>query len=106
MQGPGGSGCGLVRGLVYASRLPRALAALAHFVSSSTLLQFCFNFTASCSQVLFASDRVTKKTTPKFELLYFPTISELKKFPILTKAPPKVVGTIKRSNIQASGLYG
>ena len=67
MQGPGGSGCGLVRGLVYASRLPRALAALAHFVSSSTLLQFCFNFTASCSQVLFASDRVTKKTTPKFD---------------------------------------
>ena len=39
------------------------------------------------------------KITPQSLSVYLPNISELKKFPILTKAPPNAVGIVSLSKI-------
>ena len=41
---------------------------------------------------------------PQSELVYFPRISELKKFPILTNAPPIAIGIVSLSKIQKKFL--
>ena len=56
------------------------------------------------SQKYISSD-LFKKITPKSELVYFPTISELKKLPILTNIPPKATAITILSKIQRTESY-
>ena len=54
--------------------------------------------------MLDSQDKFYSNTTPKFEPVYLPTISELKKFPILTKKAPKLIGIVSLSKSQKKDL--
>ena len=62
------------------------------------------NASYNCAGCLGRDSPLFKKTTPKFVLVYLPTISELRKFPNLTKQAPIAMGTVTLSSNHRSGL--
>ena len=63
------------------------------------------NASYNCAVSLGSASDLFKKIMPKSELVYFPTISELKKLPILTNMPPKATAITILSKIQRTESY-